>query len=309
MTLDDGDQVVLHEDRPPQWRPGDRVAVLVHGLGGSYRSAYMVRVAAKLNAAGCRTFRKDLRGCGAGSGLAWWPFHSGRSKDVAAALGFVASRCPNSPITLIGFSLGGNLVLKLLGESSSAAECGVDSAITACAPIDLRASCRHLIQPANRFYDRRFVVQLLRQYALRRKLYPAAPMPKKIRRPRNLWELDELLTAPICGFRGAEDYYAGCSARRYLSSIKVPTRMLIAEDDPLVPSNQYDGLELPVPVRLCKVAGGGHLGFITSRQNGGDRQWLDQQIVGWTTGGESPNFADHQAGGASGGREAKQEAK
>jgi hypothetical protein len=284
VTLDDGDQIVLHDDRPPAWQAGDRVALLVHGLGGSHLSACVVRAAAKLNAAGVRTFRQDLRGCGAGVRLAKLPFHSGRSEDVAAALMFVADHCPDSPITLIGFSLGGNLVLKLLGESSQAAECGVDSAITVCAPIDLRASCQHLIQRRNRFYDRRFVAQLLRQYALRQKLRPDAPTVTPPHRPRNLWEVDEMLTAPIGGFDGAEDYYARCSSRQFLGAIDVPTRILFAIDDPLVPASQYDDLTLPGSVQLCATEHGGHLGFVSRRNCANDRQWLDRQIVDWTCG-------------------------
>lgn len=280
VSLADGDQIVLHDDCPTAWQPGDRVALLLHGLGGSHRSSGMVRIAGKLNALGLRTFRKDLRGYGAGVGLARWPFHSGRSDDADAALDFIAQHCPGSPVTLIGFSLGGNIALKLLGEKPDAVR-NVELAITVCPPIDLHASCRNLLQPNNRLYDRRFVAQLLRQYAERRRLLPDAPYIRLPERPQNLWELDDKLTAPICGFEGAEDYYRRSSASQFLSRVDVPTRILIAQDDPLVPAEQFERCDVPPSVQICMTERGGHLGFIGRRGKNGDRRWMDGRIIDW----------------------------
>ena len=103
------------------WQPADRSALLIHGLGGCHDSGYMQRIAHKLNARGVRVFRMDLRGCGAGMGLARLPYHSGRSEDARAALAAIARICRNSPTTLVGFSLGANMSLKLLGELEHAA--------------------------------------------------------------------------------------------------------------------------------------------------------------------------------------------
>ncbi len=281
VDVEQGDRIVLHDDCPDTWQTDDRVVVMVHGLGGSHESAYMIRIAAKLNALGVRTFRQDLRGCGAGAPLAREPFHSGRSADTGAALQFVKQLCPGAPVALLGFSLGGNVVLKLLGELGADKGHAIDIAITVCPPIDLARSCRHLIQPRNRFYDRRFVTHLLQQYAERRRLFPDAASPEQLELPRNLWDLDAKLTAPICGFRSAEDYYDRSSAGRFLSSIRVPTKILIARDDPLVPSAQFSDANFPGNIQLCITEHGGHLGFIGRRNGHADRRWMDRRVIDW----------------------------
>ena len=112
VRLADGDQLVLHDDRPPDWRDGDRTAMLIHGLGGTYLSGYMRRIALRLGQIGIRVFRLDLRGAGAGIWLAKLPYHSGRSDDAAAAIRYIAEICPGSSTSLIGFSLGGNIAPK-----------------------------------------------------------------------------------------------------------------------------------------------------------------------------------------------------
>ncbi|HQU44402.1 MAG TPA: alpha/beta fold hydrolase, partial [Pirellulales bacterium] len=144
VTLDDGDQIVLHDDCPEGWQPGDRVALLIHGLAGCHQSIYMLRIAARLEELGVRAFRMDLRGCGAGVGLARLPYHAGRSEDAAAALETIARLCPASPVALVGFSMGGNIALKLLGELGEE-RCGhLDRAVAVCPPFDLLAAVRHV---------------------------------------------------------------------------------------------------------------------------------------------------------------------
>ncbi len=177
--LDDGDQIVLHDDCPDGWRPGDRAALLIHGLAGCHESGYMVRIAHKLHAAGVRAFRMDLRGCGAGAALARLPYHSGRSEDARAALVAIAELAGGSPTTLVGFSLGANIALKLLGELGQA-KCGnLDSAMAVCPPIDLAACSRQIARGGNRLYDRHFVHLLLRQLR-RRGANCRAPAPYRL---------------------------------------------------------------------------------------------------------------------------------
>ncbi len=142
VRLTDGDVIVLHDDVPDGWPRGGPAALLVHGLAGCHLSPYMVRVAAKLNAASIRTFRIDLRDCGAGQGLAQQPYHAGKSEDVLAALAEVAARCPESDLSLVGFSLGGNLVLKLLGQSPADVPLRLRRAAAVNPPIDLVSCAR-----------------------------------------------------------------------------------------------------------------------------------------------------------------------
>ncbi|TXT36583.1 MAG: alpha/beta hydrolase fold protein, partial [Planctomycetota bacterium] len=117
IPLPDGDTLIVHDDSPVDWASHGPVAVMLHGLAGCHRSSYLVHMAAMLNARGVRTFRMDLRGCGAGFGLALKPYNAGCSDDVLAVLRAITEWCPNSSVSLLGFSLGGNIVLKLLGET------------------------------------------------------------------------------------------------------------------------------------------------------------------------------------------------
>ncbi|MCG3181242.1 MAG: hypothetical protein BIFFINMI_03617 [Phycisphaerae bacterium] len=280
VALDDGDGLMLHDIRPLGWRTGDRAAVLIHGLGGSAASPYMRRIAGKLAACGVRAFRMEMRGCGAGAGLARLPYHSGRSGDAAAALHAVAHRCPGSPITLIGFSLGGNVALKLAGECGGSPPAGLDSAVAVSPPIDLAACSRAIARSVNRLYDLNFARWLRRQVRDQAKLVGPTPADTFVRRhrPATLFEFDSHVIAPICGFADADDYYARSSAARVLASARVEVRMLADRRDPMVPSRIFGGVERP-GVSLTLTRGGGHLGWITTAARVPDRRWMDAWVV------------------------------
>jgi predicted alpha/beta-fold hydrolase len=281
MPLDDGDRIVLHDDRPPQWRDGDRVALLIHGLAGCYGSAYMQRVAQRLNERGFRSLRFDLRGCGAGERLARYPYHGGRSDDAATALRWLAHTSPHSPVTLIGFSLGGNIALKLLGQCGDAPPGHLDSAIAVCPPIELDACVAALSKPLNRLYDRYFARVLWRRITDPRRACPGAVTVEMPRRPRTLWEFDNTFTAPVCGFGTADRYYQSCSSAQFLPGIRLPTWILAAADDPLIPADIFTRATLSPTTSLHLAAGGGHVGFIARSNGDPDRRWMDWRIVEW----------------------------
>lgn len=281
VQLADGDQIVLHDDCPAGWRPGDRTALLIHGLAGCHQSPYMQRIAARLAERGVRTFRMDLRGCGAGFGLARLPYHGGRSEDAAAAIAAIAETCPGSPTTAIGFSLGGNITLKLLGELGDASCGGLDSAIAVCPPIDLQAAVERMALPLNRPYDRHFVRLLLRQLRERQRKLPDAPAPAFKRSPWGLWEFDDQYTAPVSGFGSAANYYRLASSAQFAAAIRRPTLVIASRDDPLAPWRPLQPLaDLPC-VQLEITERGGHLGFIGTAGIDPDRRWLDWRIVEW----------------------------
>ncbi len=293
VDLDDGEAVVVHDDRPPEWLDGGPAAVLVHGLAGCHRSGYLVRIAAKLNAHGVRTFRMDLRGTGAGVALAVKPYHGGCSEDVRAVVRFVEQLCPGSPITLLGFSLGGNIGLKLLGEAPERVPAAVARAAAVNPPIDLEQSVVSLSRWSLRPYDRYFVRLLLRRLSDRQRLRPDAPwgrfptFPDLIAQPpRRLFDFDDHYTAPVSGFQDAHDYYKRCSSEQYLSNIRVPTLLLAARDDPLIPVSMFERLtttkKLPPSIRLHIAEGGGHLGYVARRDNDPDARWLDWRMLEWT---------------------------
>jgi uncharacterized protein len=276
VILSDGDQLVLHDDQPPTWRTGNRTALLVHGLCGSHRSGYLVRIAARLNDAGIRTFRLDMRGCGAGRALARHPYHSGRSEDLAAALTAIADWCPGSPTALVAFSLGANAALKLLGECGDRPPGNLDRAVTVCPPVDLAACVRSLAQYPARIYDRFFTGMLLEQVHASPTLGEQAARIFARHRPTRLVEFDDAFTAPLSGFGNAATYYRRCSAAPLLQNIRVPTTILAASDDPIVPLAPLLVAPRSSQVELVQTSHGGHLGFITP---GGER-WMDHLVVG-----------------------------
>jgi predicted alpha/beta-fold hydrolase len=285
VRLDDGDVLVLHDDQPAPWRPGDPATLLVHGLAGSHRSPYMVRMADKLNALGCRAFRLDLRGCGAGEGLARFPYHAGRSEDVLAALREVAAFCPGSELSLVGYSLGGNMVLKLLGENPGELPATLARAAAVNPAIDLAACAVAMQAPLAKFYDRHLVGLLWKQLARRGQRFPDAPTCERSRAPRRLLEFDERFTAPVAGFESAQHYYARCSAAQFLPAIKTPTWILTSRDDPLVPAAIFERAAHSPAVDIHIAAGGGHLGYIARPGHDPDRRWMDWRVLEWLYGG------------------------
>lgn len=279
VALPDGDRLVLHDDRPADWRTGARVALLVHGLCGSHRSGYLRRIAARLNEAGVRTFRIDLRGCGAGVGLARQPYHSGRSADLAAALAALAEWCPGSPATLIAFSLGANIALKLAGECGDRPPGRLVRVIAICPPVDLAACVVALRRYPARFYDRFFSATLVQQVRASPTLGEAAARIFADWAPTRLCDFDDAFTAPLSGFGDAATYYRRCSAAPLLADIRVPTVILAAQDDPIVPCAPLAAAALSPGTTLHLAAHGGHLGFVGP----GGRRWMDERIVAWAT--------------------------
>ena len=284
LTLPDGDRLVLHDDLPPDWRPSRRVALLIHGLSGSHASGYMRRTAAKLVARGVRAVRLELRGCGAGRGLAILPYNAGRSDDAARAIDFIAALAAGSPVTVIGFSLGGNIALKLLGELGAERCGGLDSGVAVCPPIELATCSRNIGRLSNRAYDRHFVRTLTAGLAELRRLRPEAPGTLLPRQARSLEDFDDLYTAPVSGYGGVENYYRLASSKPLLGAIRRPTLVIAAADDPLIPRSIFAGLPANDAVRYCEAPSGGHLGFVGRSGIDADRRWLDWRIVEWVTG-------------------------
>lgn len=281
VWLDDGDRLVLHDDRPGRWRPGERVALMLHGLGGSHESPYLSRISGKLNAHGVRTFRMDMRGFGAGYQLAKRPTHAGRSGDVARALQAMADACPGSPISLMGFSLGGNVVLKLVGETGACPPQNLVTAIAVSPPVDLMSCARHLRRGANWIYERAFLRGLIRHVAkCRPYLVNLDSIPFRPA-PRRLIDFDDRFTAPLSGFAGAEEYYARSSAAPLLTSIRVPTLIVAAADDPIVPARVFEDIRVSSSTTLHVTRHGGHVGFFGVSGVDPDRRWLDWRILDW----------------------------
>lgn len=279
VSLPDGDTIILHDDRPAEWQSTDRTVLLIHGLAGSHDSPYVRRIAAKLGDRGIRAFRMDLRGCGAGERLAKLPYHSGRTEDAAAALEAIARLCPDSPTALVGFSLGGNITLKLLGEVGERPPGNLDRAMAVCPPIDLSACTVALSKNVNRIYDRYFVRLLTQQLEERRRKIPDAAYREFERPPKRLMEFDDLFTAPVCGFGTADHYYRTCSSGQFLHDIELPCFILAARDDPMIPPGPLESASISATTVVHLTDTGGHLGFVGKTGIDPDRRWMDWRVV------------------------------
>lgn len=282
IVMPDGDTLVMHDDAPADWQSGSRVVLLIHGLGGGHHSPYCVRLAARLNALGVRCFRLDQRGCGAGVNLARYPGHAGRSEDAAAALARIAQICPGSPVSAVGYSLGGNIILKLAGECGDNPPSGLDRVAAVCPPIDLARCSANIGQGMNWIYDRAFIRSLTRLVEARAtqspEFYAQTPL---VPRPRKLLEFDDRFTAPLSGYTNACQYYAACSAAPLLERIALPTLILAAADDPLIPAALFTSATYSSAVQVHVAEGGGHLGFLARANGDADRRWLDWRLLEW----------------------------
>lgn len=277
LELPDGDFLDL------DWLPaaGPRVAVLSHGLEGSSRDATMRGMASALHRAGWNVLAWNYRGCSEEMNRLPRLYHSGETADLALVVEHAARRFPS--VALIGFSLGGNLVLKYLGEAPPHG--AVACAVALSAPVNLAASARALDQRrANRLYLRRLIASLVRKVQAKATSFPQRIDANQTRGIHGFEDFDGRFTAPVHGFRDAEDYWTRCSSRQFLSAITVPTLILSARDDPFLTPDCFPFTEAAANARLFLEAPetGGHLGFFNSLIC--EQTWAEKRVVEFLAG-------------------------
>lgn len=284
IDLPDGDVLVLVENTPSDWKAGDRIVLLVHGLTGSHLSNYNIRLCQSFLKAGYKVMRLNLRGCGPGQGLARFPHHAGSSHDTHFITHWIAKHYASSPITQIGFSLGGNITLKMLGENREhPLPKQLDSAIAVSPPIDILSSNLLLNKQKNKVFDKFFVKNLLKHIEICHKHFPDLPtfdLPKSL----TLYMFNDLYIAPRAGFQNALDYYNRCSSGPLLKNIDIPTLILHANDDPFVSVDQYLPCANNDNIDFVLTPTGGHLGWLGFHEEKGKvriHQWMDELIHHW----------------------------
>ncbi|HET9843576.1 MAG TPA: alpha/beta fold hydrolase [Gammaproteobacteria bacterium] len=280
LTLPDDDKLVLMEYKPSTWRPGKRIIVLVHGLTGSFNSKYNVRLCRLWMKVGFMVIRLNLRGCGPGTGLARHPYNSGRSEDTRFVVRWLYERYPNSPVTQVGFSLGGNITLKMAAEDGKYPAGNLDSIIAVSPPVDLHACSALLHKPENRVFEKYFVQTLIKDYHTRRSHFPDLP-ELQLDPNMALLDFDNLYTAPYSGFKDAIDYYTQCSSGMILDKIKLPTFILYAKDDPFITIERFMYKMKTANFDTLVTTTGGHLGWLGSFLLGTNRHWMDGVLVRW----------------------------
>jgi predicted alpha/beta-fold hydrolase len=288
VVLEDGDALVLHEDSASGSEQENRIVLLVPGLGGSFQSPFMPRIAAKLNASGFRTFRMDLRGCGSGYRLARLPGHAGRSEDTAAAVRKIAELYPRSPVTAVGFSMGANMVLKMLGEIGRIPLGHLDSGVGVAPPVDILTCSRRMLRLPYRLYGDAFVSALLREVKRRGRFVEEIRKIPRFPLPKTVMEFDDRFTAPLSGFVDVRDYYEQSSSGPLLPKIDLPTLVLAAADDPVIPVSIFRAADFSSSTEVLITDHGGHVGYLGVAGIDADRRWMDWRIVDWIEGLSSP---------------------
>lgn len=272
VNLTNNDMLCCAVSTPAEWTQKDRTVVLVHGLGGDQGSHYMIRISRRLYNMGLRVVRVNLRACGPGKNMSKLPYNGGTSPDLLAVLNRLKTLSPKSSISVVGFSLGGNITLKMLGELGSSAISLVDHAIAVCPPVDLGDVIERICARENRLYHKYYLRHLLNQT----KKWAVGKSIKTV------YEFDEKITAPIWCYASASDYYDKSSCRRFISNISVPTDILFTEDDPFISYAPLKEITIPICVNVWIAPYGGHMGFIGWPDSGGVF-WLDHQIIKWLT--------------------------
>ncbi len=254
--------------------PRRPLVVLIHGLSGSEDSAYMVASAATLLARGHPVLRLNLRGAGPSRSICRFQYHAGRSEDLRDALESLDSRLKRRGLLLVGYSLGGNMLLKFLAEYASAFPVHAGASVSA--PIDLAAASLRFLAPRNRLYHRR-VLRSMKRESLASGAEASDAERRCIRAARSIYEFDATFVAPRNGYASAEDYYADNMALRFLDRIRVPTLLIHSLDDPWIPAAIYANYRWHENPGLhpLLVEGGGHVGF---HARDSDVAWHDRAL-------------------------------
>ncbi|MBS0626579.1 MAG: alpha/beta fold hydrolase [Verrucomicrobia bacterium] len=268
IYLGGGDFLSCEVSIPLNWKEEDPTVILVHGMGGSHLSGYMVRMAYKIYLRGKKVVRVNLRGCGSGMGLSKLPYSAGTSDDVLRVLQVFKKKSPKSEITVIGFSLGGNIILKLAGELGEKAEEFVKTFIAVCPPLDLANTVKMIEK--RQFYHAYYLKKILKQ--------ASHLLFQKI---RTLYEFDDLITAPLWGYKNADEYYQSCSSQKFISGICQSTYLLLAKDDPFIDFQKLEEISLPSFVNVWMTEKGSHMGFLGKTTKEHSPYFMDDLLLGW----------------------------
>jgi uncharacterized protein len=265
------------------WQP-DRTSamtvVILHGLEGSSDSNYARGIAEKGLGRGMNVIRMNQRNCGGTETLAPTLYHSGLSSDVAAVVREFVERDRISRVALVGFSMGGNIMLKLAGEWGKEAPKQLRAVAAVCPAMDLAASADALHEPANRLYEKYFLVKLKQRLRAKARLFPIHFDVSRLRGLTSLRDFDDKVTAYYCGFTGAVDYYARAAAANVVDRIATPTLILHSANDPFIRITPATRAKVLANrhITFIETADGGHCSFIAPR-DGYDGHWAERQVL------------------------------
>ncbi len=269
--------------QPPAQRAHSPSAIILHGLEGSSSSQYVIGNANKLWQAGCNVIRMNMRNCGGTESLSPTLYHSGLSSDVDHVLRYFIAAESLQSVALIGYSMGGNLVLKLAGNLGTSAPPQLRSVIGVSPAVDLAASADALHEPHNRIYEHKFLRSLLKRFRRKAALFPHAFDPNRAIGIATLRQFDDRITALYAGFQSADDYYFRAAAARVLDQIAIPTLILHASDDPFIrfTPETLSKIEHNPNITWLETQHGGHCAFLASpdRATNNDGYWAEHTAL------------------------------
>jgi len=277
LLIDHTAKLVLFE--LPSNNPEATVVLLAHGMGGCSEASYMRHIARKLWIRGFTVFMMNQLGSGLGMGLSDRLWNGGSCDDLRKTVNYIAKIHPNTAIDVVGFSLSGNILLKLLGEKNQK-NTGIRRAIAVNPPIDLKRASYFLSKTNwGRVFNNYYMREINLQVDAMGECFPDAfTAPNK----STILEFDEAYTAPVAGYNNSEDYYSDCSAKNYLEDIVVPTTILCAMDDPFVEPTIFKSVRMSSAIELNTPTYGGHMGYISKKPTPwGDYRWMDFMVVDW----------------------------
>jgi len=269
---DDPGSTIKDQEQPP-------LVVLFHGLEGCSASHYALALMQEVRARGWRGVVVHFRGCSGEPNRLPRAYHSGDTEELHWMLQRLQAERHGAPLYAAGVSLGGNVVLKWLGERGAQARQYVTCACAVSAPVDLMSAGAALGAGFNRVYARHFLSTLKRKSARMLESHPGLFELERVRAARTLRDFDDVVTAPLHGFRDADDYWTRASSKPLLGRIAVPTLMVNARNDPFLPARALPGAhEVSRDVVLDFPAAGGHAGFVTGRFPG-RLDWLPRRML------------------------------
>lgn len=264
-------------------KSSERIAILSHGLEGNSQTRYMTGMAKVFLDAGWSVLAWNFRGCGSRMNRLLSMYHSGKTEDLETVIDFAINELKFKTIVLIGFSVGGNITLKYLGEKGDKLPSCIKAAVAISPPVNLGTSADRLARWDNILYMMNFLQTLGNKLRRKAEQYPGKIELRPLRSIRTFRRFDDTYTAPLNGFANAADYYQQCSSIFYLDRIRIPTLILTAKNDPFLPdtcypvkeaeSNKYLYLEMPDM--------GGHVGFFGNRPE--KKAWMYYRALEFIT--------------------------
>lgn len=269
--------------QPEEVRAERLTLILVHGLEGSSNSQYMIGNTARALAAGFNVVRMNMRSCGGTDEICPTIYHSGRSGDVAAVFRKVVEEQRLEAVALVGYSMGGNLILKYAGEVATALPAQLKAVVGVSPLMDLAVSSAALHERQNRMYEWHFLRNMTARVRRRMALYPAIYGGAEVEKIHTMRLFDNHIVARYGGFTDADDYYQKVASSHFASRLSVPTLILHSMDDPfirLLPSTRAALMANP-NVTYIETDRGGHCAFLEAAKNGYDGRWAERTLLGF----------------------------